>query len=65
LFTTILAAALKVSPFTKSIGENSGHISFSKNSASGAPTLYIKKFPTLPKIVLERSSAPHSHSCFN
>lgn len=65
LLTTILAAALNVSPFTISIAENSGPNSFSKNSASGAPTLWMKKFPTLPKMVLERSRFPHNHSCFN
>lgn len=39
LSTTILETALKVSPFTISIAENSGPNSFSKNSASGAPIL--------------------------
>ena len=65
LLTTIFAAALKVSPFTISIAENSGPISFSRNSASGAPTLKINRFPTLPKIVLERSSVPANHSCLS
>ena len=65
LFTTIFTAALNVSPFTISIAENSGHISFSKNSASGAPTLKINKLPTLPKMVLERSSVHANHSCLS
>jgi hypothetical protein len=39
LLTTILDTALNVSPLTISIAENSGQNSFSKNSASGAPTL--------------------------
>ena len=65
LLTTILAAHLKVSPLTISIAENSGPISFSKISASGAPTLWKKKFPTLPNTVLERSSAHPNVSCLS
>lgn len=65
LLTTIFDTALKVSPLTISIAENSGPNSFSKNSASGAPTLCTKKFPTLPNTVLERSKFPHNHSCLS
>gem|GEM_PF-3027230 len=65
LLTTIFTTALWVSPLTISIAENSGPNSFSKNSASGAPTLKINRLPTLPKIVLERSSAPPNHSCLS
>jgi len=60
-----LQAPINASVFTKSVCVNSGHISFSKNSASGAHTLKINIEPTLPKIVFDKSKFHHNHSCLS